>query len=96
MSAHKMTIFRIQHIDRKNYKEIIENSHMIDEFERLCESFTFVYSRDYPETTPETFRIHARNVPSKESPRNLIYSIKILRYNININQSKSIYLLFDQ
>ena len=63
---------------------------MIDEFERLCEGFTFVDSWDDPEITPETFRIYAKNVPAKEASRNLIYSVKIIHSKTNINQRKSI------
>ena len=38
---------------------------MIDDFERLCEGFTFEDSWDDPEISPETFQIYARNVPEK-------------------------------
>ena len=36
--------FRIQYIARESYKELIENSQLIGEFEQICEGFTFVYS----------------------------------------------------
>ena len=50
--AQDDNFFRIQHIARKSYKELIENSQLIDEFERICEGFTFVYSWDDTEITP--------------------------------------------
>ena len=74
--AQDDNFFRIQHIVRKSYKELIDNSQLIDEFERFYEGFTFADSWDYPEITPETFRIYARNVPAKEASRNFIYSVK--------------------
>ena len=76
--------FRIQHSSRKIHKEIIENLHLIDEFERLCEGFTFVDLWDDPEIIPEMFRIYSRNVPAKEAPLNFIYSVKIIHFKINI------------
>ena len=65
---------------------------MIGEFERLCGGFTFVYSWDDPDITPETFRIYVRNVPAKESSHNFIYSVKRLHSKINRNQRELIYL----
>ena len=58
-------IFRIQQISRKSYKELIDNSQLIDGFERLCTSFTFVDLWDDPKITPEMFQIYARHVPAK-------------------------------
>ena len=63
---------------------------MIGEFERLCKGFTFVDLWDYTEIASETFQMYARNVPTKEASCNFVYSVKILHYKININQSKSI------
>ena len=48
--------FRIQHIARNSYKELIDNSQFIESFERLCEGFTFLYLWDGPEISPETFQ----------------------------------------
>ena len=62
---HKMKFFRIQQISRNSYKELIYNSQLIDEFERIYKVFTFVDYWDDPEITPETFRIYARYVPAK-------------------------------
>ena len=87
-----MKNFRIQHIDRNSYKELIDNSHLIDEFKRLCEGFKFVYLWDDPGITPEMCQMYARNVPAKETSGNFIYSVERLYSKININQRKSIYL----
>ena len=35
VDAQDGIVFRIQHIARNSYKELVENSHLIDEFERL-------------------------------------------------------------
>ena len=50
--AQDDNFFSIQQISRKSYKELIENSQLIDEFERICKGFTFVYSWDDTEITP--------------------------------------------
>ena len=80
------------HLYRYIEIEIIDNSQLIDEFERLYKGFKFVDSWDDPEIIPEMFRIYARNVPVKEASRNFIYCIEILHSKINRNQRKSIYL----
>ena len=64
--AQDYNFFRIQYISRKVIK-LIGNSKLIDKFERICEVFTFVYAWNYPQMTPEKFRIYARNVPAKEA-----------------------------
>ena len=49
--AQDDTFFRIQCIARDSYKELIDNSQLIDEFEQIYEGFTFVYFCDDTETT---------------------------------------------
>ena len=88
--AQDDNFFRIHQIARKFYKELIENSQLIDGFERLCGGFMFVDLLYDPEITPETFRIYAKNFPAEEASRNLIYSVKIIHSKTNINQRKSI------
>ena len=68
--------FGIQQIAINSDKGIIENPQFIDEFERIYKGFIFVYSWDYIDITPETFQVHARNIPAKEASHNLIYSLK--------------------
>ena len=50
--AHKMTIFKIQQIAKTIYKELIENSQLIDEFEWICKNFTFVDLWHDPDINP--------------------------------------------
>ena len=88
----KDDFFRIKQIARNSYKDILDNSQLIDEFERLCKGFTFVDSWDDPEITSETFQINARNVPGKYSSCDFFYSVERLHSNIHINQNKFIYL----
>ena len=45
----------VQYIDRNILKEIIENSQLIDEFERLYKGSTFLDLWNDPEIIPETF-----------------------------------------
>ena len=49
--AQDDTFFRIQCIARDSYKELIENSQLIDEFEQIYKGFTFVYFCDDTEIT---------------------------------------------
>ena len=74
--AQKGNFFRTQQIARKSYKELIENSQLINEFENLCVGFSFVDSWNDPQITPDTFRVYARNVPAREASRNLIHSVE--------------------
>ena len=53
-----------------------ENHNLIEEFERLCEGFTFEDSWIDSKITPDTFRIYTRNVPAKEASRNFVESVK--------------------
>ena len=54
----------------------MENPNFIEEFERLCDGFTFVDSWDSEKITPDTFRAYARNVPSKIASRDFISSVQ--------------------
>ena len=74
--AQDDNFFRIQHIGRNSYKKLIDNSQLIDEFERLFKFFTLVDSWDDPEINPEMFLIYAINLPAKEASCNFIYSVK--------------------
>ena len=64
---------------------------MLDEFERLCEGFTFLDSWDGPEITSENVQIYARNVPAKEYPHYSVYSVKRLHSKIIRNQIEPIF-----
>ena len=77
-------------ISRNSSKSNIDNSQLIDEFERLCEGFKFTYLWDNPKITPETFLIYAINVPAKEASCDFIYSADILNHKNNRNKRKSI------
>ena len=55
-----------------DYRVLKENYDLTNEFEQLCDGFTFVDSWNDDKITPETFRIHARNVPVKEASRNFV------------------------
>ena len=46
--AQDDNVCRVQRIFRNSYEELIDNSHITDEFERLCKGFTFVGSWDDP------------------------------------------------
>lgn len=74
--AQNHDFYRLQQIARMDYKELRDNPHLIDEFETLCEGFTFVESFSAEEITPDTFRIYARNVPAKESVKDFVASVR--------------------
>ena len=86
--AQDDNFFRIQQIARHNYQDLIDNSHLIDEFVDLCNGFTFVDNWEDPEITPDTFCIYARNVPAKEASRNFIRSVE--RIHIEYTKRKCI------
>ena len=66
----------MQQIARLDYRVLKENYNLINEFEQLCDGFTFVDSWNDNKITPETFRIYARNIPAKEASRNFVESVK--------------------
>ena len=88
--------YRLQQIARMNYKELNDNADVINEFEQLCEGFTYVESWDDPKITPDTFRIYARNIPAKEASRNFVESVKriynkeeyIIRQSIDLQRQR--------
>lgn len=67
VQAQNQEFFRLQQIARTSYKELLENPDLINEFEHLCDGFTFVQSWNSPLITPDTFHIYARNIPAKEA-----------------------------
>ena len=42
----------------------------------MCEGFKFLDSWNNEKINPDTFRIHAKNVPGKEASRNFVQSVK--------------------
>ena len=74
--AQDETFYRIQQISRMNYKEFHLNPELLDEFERLCNNFTFVDSWTNSAITPSTFRIYSKQIPAKQASKDFIISVK--------------------
>eukprot|EP00957_Ditylum_brightwellii_P112261 8559092-Ditylum_brightwellii.AAC.1 len=93
LSPCNIPCYKIDSTDcKKNYKELIDNEQLVDDFNNLCDGFTFVDSWDDAEITPDTFRIYARNVPAKEALYNFIQSVEQIYAQVDINKRKCINL----